>query len=538
MLKTIDLFAGAGGLSLGFKQTGHFRLVAAAEIKEYARETYRHNIPDPGEEFVFIENVVGYDFKSLSRHFDGIDVVIGGPPCQGFSNANRQKTNLISMNNALVKEYFRAIKEIRPRAFVMENVSMLKSSIHRFYDSYIDHDLIKKLNETSADPAKPLIPMREDKIVMSSRNYDGFDLKAIAENQEQLDALLIPYALFQLLNVLNKNKNNEKRLPTYLQKHTREMCREIDDYCASDADTVEKETIHRWLQVVKNVLLENGDIKETPELQDIIELQKTFHTINEAHDNQLIGKYSVEKGELIFTVKSYAVIDYVNAILGNEYIQRGATLNAVCFGVPQERKRHIVIGVRRDCLENESFDMLQEPKKYDTVTVEEAISDLVVYDVSLESECAEIPYIEGQEIGEYAASMRAESTSVKNHFATATTERAQKRFEAIGKGKNFQSLPDELKTTYSKPERTQKTIYLRLDPQKPSGTVVNVRKSMWIHPEKNRAITLREAARLQSFPDRFEFRGSKDSQYQQVGNAVPPLLAKAIAEHVYKIIGE
>jgi len=278
MLKTIDLFAGAGGLSLGFKQTGHFRLVAAAEIKEYARETYRHNIPDPGEEFVFIENVVGYDFKSLSRRFDGIDVVIGGPPCQGFSNANRQKTNLISMNNALVKEYFRAIKEIKPRAFVMENVSMLKSSIHRFYDSYIDHDLIKKLNETSADPAKPLIPMREDKIVMSSRNHDGFDLKAIAENREQLDALLIPYALFQLLNVLNKNKNNDKRLPTYLQKHTREMCREIDDYCASDADTAEKETIHRWLQVVKNVLLENGNIKETPELQDIIELQKTFQT--------------------------------------------------------------------------------------------------------------------------------------------------------------------------------------------------------------------------------------------------------------------
>ena len=119
MLKTIDLFAGAGGLSLVFKQTGPFRLVAAAEIKEYARETYRHNIPDPGEEFVFIENVVGYDFKSLSRRFDGIDVVIGGPPCQGFSNANRQKTNLISMNNALVKEYFRAIKEIKPRAFVM-----------------------------------------------------------------------------------------------------------------------------------------------------------------------------------------------------------------------------------------------------------------------------------------------------------------------------------------------------------------------------------------------------------------------------------
>lgn len=99
MLKTIDLFAGAGGLSLGFKQTGHFKLVAAAEIKKYARETYSHNIPNPGEEFVFIENVIGYDFRTLSRRFGGIDVVIGGPPCQGFSNANRQKTNLISMGD-------------------------------------------------------------------------------------------------------------------------------------------------------------------------------------------------------------------------------------------------------------------------------------------------------------------------------------------------------------------------------------------------------------------------------------------------------
>lgn len=538
MLKTIDLFAGAGGLSLGFKQTEHFRLVAAAEIKAYARETYKHNIPNPGDEFVFIKNVVGYDFSSLSNHFDGIDVVIGGPPCQGFSNANRQKTNLISMNNALVKEYFRAIKEIKPRAFVMENVSMLKSNVHRFYDSHIDHDLIEQLNKTSADHNKQLIPMRTDKIIMSSRSYDGFNLKEIAENQEQLEALLIPHTLFHLLNVLSKNTNNGNRLPAYLKKHSDEICKEIDDYCANDAGTAEKEAIYRWLQAVKKALSENSRIEETPELQDIVELQKTFHTINEAYDNQLIGEYSVENSALIFTVKSYAVIDYVNAILENEYIQHGATLNAVCFGVPQERKRHIVIGVRSDCLENGNFDMLQEPKEYDTVTVEDAISDLEVYDVSLKSECTEIPYAEGQKVGKYAATMREGSTSVKNHFATATTENAKKRFEVIEKGKNFGSLPDKLKTTYSKPERTQKTIYLRLDPEKPSGTVVNVRKSMWIHPEKNRAITLREAARLQSFPDKFEFKGSKDSQYQQVGNAVPPLLAKAIAEHVYKIIGE
>ena len=97
-------------------------------------------------------------------------------------------------------------------------------------------------------------------------------------------------------------------------------------------------------------------------------------------------------------------------------------------------------------------------------------------------------------------------------------------------------MPKELKSTYTKGERTQNTIYLKLEYDKPSGTVVNVRKSMWIHPEHSRALSIREAARLQTFPDRFTFEGTKDSQYQQVGNAVPPLLGEAIAEKVVEIL--
>ena len=95
MYKTIDLFAGAGGLSLGFQQTGRFRLLAAAEINPNARATYNENIPSAEDPFEFIENVVGFDFAALSDRLGGIDVVIGGPPCQGFSNANRQKNHLI-----------------------------------------------------------------------------------------------------------------------------------------------------------------------------------------------------------------------------------------------------------------------------------------------------------------------------------------------------------------------------------------------------------------------------------------------------------
>ena len=143
MIKAIDLFAGAGGLSYGFYLTGEYELVAAAEINENARETYKQNIAKHTEGFEFINNVIGYDFGALNqRKGNEIDVVIGGPPCQGFSNANRQKNHLISMNNGLVKEYFRAIKQIKPKAFVMENVSMLETDTHRFYESYKDNNEI------------------------------------------------------------------------------------------------------------------------------------------------------------------------------------------------------------------------------------------------------------------------------------------------------------------------------------------------------------------------------------------------------------
>ena len=61
---------------------------------------------------------------------------------------------------------------------------------------------------------------------------------------------------------------------------------------------------------------------------------------------------------------------------------------------------------------------------------------------------------------------------------------------------------------------------------------------MWIHPTKNRAVSVREAARLQTFPDSFVFCGSKDNQYQQVGNAVPPVLARAIANKLVTILAK
>ena len=128
-------------------------------------------------------------------------------------------------------------------------------------------------------------------------------------------------------------------------------------------------------------------------------------------------------------------------------------------------------------------------------------------------------------------------TKIFNHVCTQSSEVAIERFRQIKPGDNFHSLPDDMKSTYENPGRTQNTIYRRLDATKPSDTVVNVRKSMWIHPKLDRAISAREAARLQSFPDWYKFYGTKDSVYQQIGNAVPPLLGRAVAESVLELLG-
>lgn len=528
MIKTIDLFAGAGGLSYGFLMTGEYQIVAAAEIDKNARKTYQTNIAGDNGRFEFIENVIGYDFSALNTRLErSIDVVIGGPPCQGFSNANRQKNHLINMNNSLVKEYFRAIKQIRPKAFVMENVGMLTSDTHRFYESHKDNSDIDTLIAMGHD-----IPKRKDTLLLSKVSYEGIDMLKLPEFD--LDEIVIPKQLTHLLSVLRKNIGNPRRLPNFLVKNKATIKTLVESYATNveQTDSEPRQQIVTRLRKIQSKIDDNHPEEALEELDYIVGLQKLVEFVAEISENELIGQYEYSiEGGLRFVVNSYSVIDYVNAFLGDEYIQKGAVLNAEWFGVPQERRRYIVVGVRRDVYVEKGIELtLPNHSIVDHVpTVGDAILDLSDDEVGYEPIYTPRPYTKQRNLSDYARSMRNGSKSVKNHITTKTTDKALQRFKKIKPGKNFHSLGLEDKDTYSNPERTQNTIYLRLDPNKPSGTVLNVRKSMWIHPTLNRAVTVREAARLQSFPDSFEFVGTKDSQYQQVGNAVPPLLAKEIA---------
>ena len=106
-------------------------------------------------------------------------------------------------------------------------------------------------------------------------------------------------------------------------------------------------------------------------------------------------------------------------------------------------------------------------------------------------------------------------------------------------GMKWKDLTDEQRKKIGYDDSSFNDKWKRLVYDKPSWTVVaHLQKDgyMYIHPKENRTVSVREAARLQSFPDNFIFTGSRGSQFKQIGNAVPPLFAKAIAKNVKELI--
>lgn len=531
----IDLFSGAGGLSLGFKQTGQVNIVAAAENNPNARKTYKRNF---GEVKRLYPDVRTIDYNELKNSVGQIDVVIGGPPCQGFSNANRQHSTIISMNNRLVKEYVRAICELQPTAFVMENVAMLKSQVHRFFLEEIDMTNEKILN----------LPLRTDQIEILPQNLNFSGAKELISSTPEGVQYSWTEPFYKIINLLYRYRINQSKFDYSLHKYEKKLIPQLQEICTG-VDAEESVALNKIQQ--SNVLMATKILKyaETVEqrdklfsetvdaIKDALFIQKAFLKIKELTDNHIhIFDYLEKDGGLYATVKSYAVLDYLKGILEKEpydYDLKCGTLNAIDFGAPQRRERFIMVGLKKD-LGIEYTYPLAKFGEGNYRTVRDAISDIQDIEPSREvtDTCIELPLhsdakgLEKELRGKY----------LHNHITTATRETAMSRFQALKAGENFHNLSPELKTTYSNAERTQNTIYMRLKYDEPSGTVVNVRKSMWIHPELDRAISIREAARLQTFPDTFVFEGTKDSQYQQVGNAVPPFLANAVAESIITIL--
>lgn len=202
-------------------------------------------------------------------------------------------------------------------------------------------------------------------------------------------------------------------------------------------------------------------------------------------------------------------------------------LNSKNYGVPQSRERLFIVG----SLHNEKFEF-PEPKFINNfVTVEDAFKDLP--DLVNGNNDIELKY-KKKEPSEYGLSLKGDLKTTTNNAVSRNSEIVIKRYEYICEGGNWKNIPIEMMDSYKDVSRCHTGIYHRLNSKKPSVVIGNYRKNMLIHPWQNRGLSVREAARLQSFPDNFKFLGTINSQQQQVGNAVPPLLAKAVFESIIK----
>ena len=211
-------------------------------------------------------------------------------------------------------------------------------------------------------------------------------------------------------------------------------------------------------------------------------------------------------------------------------------LKAEEFGVPQERRRIVFIANRLGLpvrFPSKSHDGEQAP----FVTVWDAIGDLPPIQEQWEHESG-AGYAAAPQ-NKFQMQMRLHSELVQNHYGPRLGKANLERIRHIPQGGSWRDVPfDLLPAGMKKAKRSDHTKrYGRPRPTDLSCTILtkcDIHWGAYIHPIQNRAFTVREAARLQSFPDEFVFYGSMTEQFVQVGNAVPPLLAKAVATAITK----
>ena len=192
------------------------------------------------------------------------------------------------------------------------------------------------------------------------------------------------------------------------------------------------------------------------------------------------------------------------------------------YGVPQNRKRVIFVGLRDPGMR---FDYPESEKE--KITCEMALSDLPPLTDKLGEEVQDY-YLEPQ--NNYQKLMRKNSHDVHNHIAANHSERVKKIISMVPAGGNYKDLPEEYRHT-----RNFHVAWTRFPDDKPAPTIDTGHRHHF-HYKYNRVPTVRECARIQSFPDDFIFLGNKTQQFRQVGNAVPPLMAERIALQLRKAL--
>ena len=350
--KVLDLFCGCGGISEGYALAG-FDIAGGIDFNEYATITFQHNFKKAKVHNI---DITTFPDSQIEEEYGDVDVIVGGPPCQGFSSANRWQKEMEDPRNKLFFEYIRFVQKIHPKVIMIENVRGLLTR-------------------------------------------------------------------------------------------------------------------------------DNG--------------------------------YAIERIKEILGAEEYNITYQV--------------LDASEYGVPQNRKRAIIVGVRKD-YKDIKFDF-SKIEKQEKTTVEDAIGELYCFEQSPDG----VKQISTPADTPLRKFLRTKDNSILDQDIVYPAQKVQDRIKHVPQGGNWQNVPAELWPNNR--QNRHSSAYKRLDPRTQSCTIdTGNAHSNYFHPLFHRIPTSRESARLQSFPDSFEFQGPRGSKYRQVGNAVPPLLAKAIADAIMKIL--
>lgn len=236
------------------------------------------------------------------------------------------------------------------------------------------------------------------------------------------------------------------------------------------------------------------------------------------------------------------LVTFFESYNNGEYIIKDALLQSEDYGVPQTRKRLFVVGYKRKY----KFDFPEPTHSNgllgkDFISVEEAIGDLPNIDDNWRID--EMPYSNYDNLCEYQQMMRGNLSTVKNNICRISNEKAKEMFLQLSPGQRYIELPkvvrEELEFEKSFNSKIIAGRCRKLPIHEPAWTIIahiGMDGYEYIHPKEVRTLSVREAARIQSFPDDFVFLGNMREQYVQIGNAVPPLLAYAIAKEVEKTL--
>lgn len=618
----VDLFAGAGGFSEGFLQScannKYFKFVLASDINHNCELTHvaRYNV-QLGLDMQFItEDIMSETFiPHLLEKLNGqeIDVVTGGPSCQSFSLAGTRKK--FDKRDNLFMHYLNVIRQLRPKYFVMENVTgILTKNEGKFKDavmseirSIIDDaevpamltylrglmGRVDNLNENykSCLLAKIGMELTQDSEVEKTKFFKAID-KQFKQITKKLDYKMSKSdekinTIRHGLLFLQHSKQRDALSKMVVEEKTASMFNK-DDFA---------ETMNGFVSFLEDETIINSIISAIDSQEELANYQDEVEVLKSMI--QLYSKYLEDCFEI---VHGYAEADgtlerftTLQSAIHLYNLDSHILVNSSNYGVPQSRDRVLFIGCRKDQqLITEIPYTVDEAQK---VCIYEAIADLdfigngetrteynddyhriaeyedrvcrreVSGRIHHEGEQVDgnVPqtatYAEWSKNGRlndrfdvgrpfYVKTLNQIGTAdmiseyeLYNHQTSNQSERVLQRLAMIAANGGY---TNECKERLDALDiDSDKMNYTVLDPEGQSPTVVTMPDD-FIHYSAHRCMTVREMARLQSFDDNFVFQGKRTTggdarkneipQYTLVGNAVPPLMARAIGNTILNVI--